>query len=81
MTQLSGEEEQALNIYKIIFCAFVALGCMVQFGPLLEILDATVFLICVSNILGLYSLVPIVKREMESYLAQIESGKIKRFKN
>ena len=81
MTQLSGEEEQALNIYKIIVCAFVALGCMVQFGPLLEILDAFVFLICVSNILGLYSLVPIVKREMESYLAQIESGEIKRFKN
>ncbi len=81
LTQLSGEEERALTIYKIIFCAFVALGCMVQFGPLLEILDAFVFLICVSNILGLYFLVPIVKREMESYLARIGRGEIKRLKN
>ena len=54
---------------------------MVQFGPLLDISDAFVFLMCVSNILGRYFLVPIVKREMESYLARIESGEIKRFKN
>ena len=39
------------------------------------------FLICVPNILGLYFLAPIVKREMESSLARIESGEIKRFKN
>jgi AGCS family alanine or glycine:cation symporter len=40
-----------------------------------------VFLICVPNILGLDFLAPIVKREMESYFARIESGEIKRFKN
>ena len=54
---------------------------MVQLGLLLDISDAFVFLICVQNILGLYFLAPIVKREMESYLARIESGEIKRFKN
>ena len=54
---------------------------MVQLGPLLDISDAFVFLICVPNILGLYFLALIVKREMESYLARIESGEIKRFKN
>ena len=52
-----------------------------QLGPLLDFSDAFVFLICVPNILGLYFLAPIVKREMESYLARIESGEIKRFKN
>jgi AGCS family alanine or glycine:cation symporter len=80
-TYLFGEEERTQTIYKVIFCAFVALGCMVQLGPLLDISDAFVFLICVPNILGLYFLAPIVKREMESYLARIESGEIKRFKN
>jgi AGCS family alanine or glycine:cation symporter len=80
-TYLFGEEERTQTTYKVIFCAFVALGCMVQLGPLLDISDAFVFLICVPNILGLYFLAPIVKREMESYLARIESGEIKRFKN
>ena len=69
------------TLYKVIYCAFVALGCMVSLGPILDISDALVFLICVPNILGLYILGPIVKREMDSYFARIKSGEIKRFKN
>ncbi len=79
-TYLFGESEKGQTTYKLIFCAFVALGCIVELGPILDISDALVFLICVPNILGLYFLAPIVKREMESYFARIESGEIKKFK-
>ena len=79
-TYLFGEGETGQKVYKLIFCAFVALGCVVQLGPILDISDALVFLICVPNILGLYFLAPIVKREMQSYFARIESGEIKKFK-
>jgi len=79
-TYLFGEGEMGQKVYKIMFCAFVALGCVVQLGPILDISDALVFLICVPNILGLYFLAPIVKREMNSYFARIESGEIKKFK-
>ena len=78
---LFGESPRMQTTYKVIFCAFVALGCMVQLGPLLDISDAFVFLICVPNILGLYFLAPIVKREMDDYLRRLNSGEIKRFKN
>ena len=80
-TYLFGEGQTGQTIYKLIFCAFVALGCMVQLGPILDISDALVFLICVPNILGLYFLAPIVKAEMTSYMARLESGEIKRYKN
>ena len=79
-TYLFGEGEMGQKIYKIMFCAFVALGCVVQLGPILDISDALVFLICVPNILGLYFLAPIVKREMNSYFARVESGEIRKFK-
>ncbi len=79
-TYLFGESERGQTIYKLIFCAFVALGCMVQLGPILDISDALVFLICVPNILGLYFLAPIVKKEMNSYFARIKSGEIRKFK-
>ena len=79
-TYLFGESEMGQTIYKIIFCAFVALGCIVQLGPILDISDALVFLICVPNILGLYFLAPIVKKEMDSYLSRINSGEIKNFR-
>ena len=78
-TYLFGENMSGQTIYKLIFCAFVALGCVVQLGPILDISDALVFLICVPNILGLYFLAPIVKRELDSYLSRLESGEIKRY--
>ena len=78
---LFGEGERTQTTYKVIFCVFVALGCMVQLGPLLDISDAFVFLICVPNILGLYFLAPVVKKEMLAYQERLASGKIKKFKN
>jgi len=80
-TYLFGEDEKTQRAYKVIFCVFVALGCMVQLGPLLDISDAFLFLICVPNILGMYFLAPIVKRELEDYAGRLKSGKIKKFKN
>ena len=79
-TYMFGEGMTGQNIYKIIFCVFVALGCTVQLGPILDISDALVFLICVPNILGLYFLSPIIKRELDSYRDRIASGEIKKFK-
>ena len=80
-TYLFGEGEAGQTLYKLIFCGFVALGCMVKLGPILDISDALVFLICVPNIFGLYFLAPIVKAEMRSYKARLDSGEIKRYKN
>lgn len=79
-TYLFGEGERGQTFYKLIFCAFVILGCVVQLGPILDISDALVFLICVPNILGLYFLAPIVKRELNAYMADLNSGKIKKYK-
>ena len=79
-TYLFGEDAKLQVVYKLLFCAFVALGCMVQLGPILDISDALVFLICVPNILGLYILSPIVKKELDSYFARIKSGEIQKFK-
>ncbi len=80
-TYLFGESASGQTVYKLIFCFFVFLGCVVQLGPILDISDALVFVICVPNILGLYFLAPIVKREVETYMAKIRSGEIKKYKH
>ncbi|MGI9523220.1 MAG: alanine:cation symporter family protein [Hyphomicrobiaceae bacterium] len=80
-TYLLGEDAMGQTVYKLIFCAFVTLCCIVQLGPILDISDALVFLICVPNILGLYVLAPIVKREMGSYFERLRSGEIKKYRN
>ncbi|MCZ6831730.1 MAG: alanine/glycine:cation symporter family protein [Gammaproteobacteria bacterium] len=66
-TYLVGEGHWASAGFKLVFCLFVALGCSIQLGAVLEFSDAMVFLICVPNIIGLYMLAPVVRRELHRY--------------
>jgi len=75
-TYLFGESKRGQTGYKLVFCGFVALGCVVHLKPILDISDALVFLLCVPNILGLYILAPVAKRELDRYWAKVTSGEI-----
>ena len=66
-TYLVGENLWASNLFKLVFCLFVALGCSIQLDAVLDFSDALVFLICVPNIIGLYMLAPMVRKELRSY--------------
>ena len=77
---LFGEGALGHAIYKAMFCLFVFLGPVISLGPILDISDALVFLICLPNIFGLYLLAPKVKAEMERYFARVRSGEIKRYR-
>ena len=66
-TYLLGEGRNKELVFKAMFCAFVALGCTVQLGAVLEFSDAMVFVIALPNIIGLYLLAPTIKRELKNY--------------
>ena len=66
-TYLVGEGRRATLVFQTVFCAFVALGCTIQLGAVLDFSDALVFLICVPNILGLYVLAPVVAKRLAVY--------------
>lgn len=68
-TYLVGSSSWAENSFKLAFCAFVALGCMIQLQAVLDFSDALVFVICIPNLLGLYLLAPAMKQELGQYFA------------
>ena len=70
-TYLFGEGALTQNLFKFVFCGFIALGCMIQLTAVLDFSDAMVFLIAVPNILGLYLYAPEVKREVSAYMERI----------
>ena len=45
----------------------------------MDLSDALVFMICVPNVIGLFLLAPLVKKEMNSFLARLKSGEIRDF--
>ena len=75
-TYLFGESAATQMIFKAVFCAFIALGCMIQLTAVLDFSDAMVFLIAIPNILGLYLFAPEVKRDVNDYIRRIRAGKV-----
>jgi len=66
-TYIVGESRLAETAFKIVFCAFGALGCSIELSAVLDFSDAMVFVIALPNILGLYMLAPVVKAELQAY--------------
>jgi len=66
-TYLVGERRWADLGFKAVFLAFVVLGSSVQLGALVDLSDALVFVVAIPNLLGLYLLAPLIRRELENY--------------
>lgn len=79
-TYMFGEGQTQELIFKTIFCIFIVIGAAASLDPVIDFSDAAIFAMAVVNIFGLYFLMPIVKRELESYLRRLKSGEIKRYK-
>ena len=79
-TYLFGEGKTTELVFKIIFCVFVVIGASASLGPVIDFSDAAIFAMAVINITALYFLMPVVKKEMNSYMSRLKSGEIKRFK-
>jgi AGCS family alanine or glycine:cation symporter len=78
-TYLFGEGKTKELVFKVIFCVFVVIGAAANLGPVIDFSDAAIFAMAVVNIIALYFLMPIVKRELNSYLSRLKSGEIKKF--
>ena len=66
-TYLMGEHAWASNLFKLVFCFFIVVGCSIPLTAVLDFSDALVFLICVPNIIGLYVLAPVAKQALQAY--------------
>ncbi len=79
-TYLFGESAGSQNSYRIIFCLFIIVGSAISAQQVFDFGDIMIFAMCFPNILGLYFLMPEVKKDLSNYLSRIKSGEIKRFK-
>ncbi len=79
-TYLFGESRISELVFKLIFCAFVVIGCSMSLGPVIDFSDAAIFAMSLGNVLGLYFLMGTVKKDLKDYQARLKSGEIKRYK-
>ena len=66
-----GPKRWAKLTFNSIFCFFVIVGCTTQLDAVLDFSDAMIFAMALANVLGLYLLAPLVKKDLDAYWARI----------
>jgi|TARA_B100001093_G_scaffold2853_1_gene2940 AGCS family alanine or glycine:cation symporter len=69
---LFGRGQIADITYKLIFCMFVVIGSAASMSSIWDFSDAMIFAMVFPNMIGLFFLFPVVKKELEKYLKAIK---------
>ncbi|MBQ1092596.1 sodium:alanine symporter family protein [Streptomyces sp. B93] len=67
-TYLFGKSKTSETVFKATWSVFVIAGSLLTLDSLISLADSALFLLSVFNIIGLYLLAPVVKRELKSFL-------------
>ncbi len=70
---LFGRGKRADLTYKLLFCLFVIIGAAASMGSIWAFSDAMIFAMVFPNMIGLYFLFPVVKKQLNRYLEAIRS--------
>jgi alanine or glycine:cation symporter, AGCS family len=76
---LFGDNRTAENVFKVIFLVFTLLGSVAGLGSVIDFSDSMIFLMSLANIVGLYMLAKVIRREFTHYFARVKNGEIKEF--
>lgn len=58
------EHKVAIGIYKVVFCLVAVLGGAASLESVLNLSDAMVFAMVLPNLIGVYFLLPVIKKEL-----------------
>jgi AGCS family alanine or glycine:cation symporter len=72
---LFGRGKVADLTYKFLFCVFVIIGAAASMGSIWDFSDAMIFAMVFPNMIGLYFLFPVVKKQLNRYLDAINLKK------
>ena len=69
---LFGRGRLADLTYKLVFCMFVVIGSAASMSSIWDFSDAMIFAMVFPNMIGLFFLFPVVKKELSKYLSAIK---------
>lgn len=71
---LFGDNRLAENVYKVIFLSFTVIGAAATLGPVILFADSLLFLLALCNVLGLYFLAKVIRKEFSDYWTGLHDG-------
>lgn len=71
---LFGRSKAADLTYKLLFCTFIVIGAAASMNSIWAFSDAMIFAMVFPNMVGLYLLFPVVKKELKKYMTAIKKA-------
>jgi len=72
---LFGRNAFSVFIYKLIFLFFILVGAVISLKAVIQFSDGFLFLMAVFNLIGVWVLLPVVKRELKRYREHVKAVK------
>lgn len=76
-TYLVGEGQKKEIFFKLFVMLSVVLGASANLGAVMEIADGMILAMALPNLIGVYLLTPVVKRELTHYWGRYKRGELK----
>ncbi|MCB9981031.1 MAG: alanine:cation symporter family protein [Rhodospirillales bacterium] len=73
-TYLFGNTDFNEMLYKIIFCIFIVIGASAKLDNVILLTDSSVFMMAIPNLIGLYMLAPILKKDLKAYAEKLKAA-------
>ncbi len=78
---MARENKGVLYGFKFFYLGTAVLGCTLQLSSLVDIADALLFIMAIPNLIGVYLLMPVVKRELNAYWARMKAGQLRNYRD
>jgi AGCS family alanine or glycine:cation symporter len=70
---LFGYSSKSLRVYQVLFCLGLVPGAAFTVQQAFDIIDSFFILLALPNLIGLYLMAPMIKKDMREYLHQVRS--------
>lgn len=76
-TYITGEKKWVTNGFIVVYLLAAVIACTMDLSQLINLSDGLIFLMAIPNLIGVYLLLPVVRREVDGYFAKLKSGEIR----
>jgi len=73
VTFLFGERDWVELVYKLFFCVCIVIGASTQLDSIILFTDAMIFSMGIPNIIGMFLLAGVIRREVKAYSAKLKA--------
>ena len=70
--------EKGVLPFKLVFCGFAVLGAVQPLGPVINFSDLVFGLLAIPNLIAVWALFPVLRRESISYFDRLRKGEFQR---